>query len=75
MPYQPADLRKQWEGIGGASGYRERIHRNISRKGARFCARGFDGERILYIGTYDTAEEAIAARDAEEARLGLKRKK
>ena len=75
MPYQPPDLRKQWEGIGGASGYKCRIDRNIIRRGGRFAVRLYNGQKQITLGTYDTAAEARAARDAEEARLGLRRKK
>lgn len=75
MPYQPKQLEQEWASVGGVSGYKCRIDRNIIRRGGRFAVRLWNGQKQVTLGTYDTAAEARAARDAEEARLGLKRKK
>ena len=67
MPYQPEQTRKSWEHAFKAPA-KVRVARNIKRtyKG-RFTATRWDGKAQRSLGTFDTLEEAIHARDMAES--------
>jgi len=77
MPYQPKQIKKQWANVGAFSEYKcskVRVDRNIVLRNGRFSVRIWDGKRQVTFGTYDTEEEARKVRDAEEARMVVKRR-
>ena len=64
MPYQSPDM-KFWNKVGSHS---SRIERNIIKTDSgRFRVRAHKGKRGgLYVGTFDTIEEARKARDEND---------